>query len=349
MVELFARIGFGNVLEATSNIVPSNISNVSSGIETVINHNSNGGNPFMLGISRFNEKKQFSAETLDYYISADVCNSEGYFNEEHTLTLTVSSEGFAILTFDLINKEYPYEIKVDDTTYYLDSPILLLPFSVGSLTKEIKIIRWNKPNKPIVIQGISTYFDIQSSMIRQCNLSNQDRTNAEYPSWGIISNTGNLQIVDTYNVISKIRDAQRLYNCAIEFFIKTSYTQRRIGKYYITDFQEGNIQDITLFFGDILQSWQKIQVNPIVPFGYSAYTIAVAIKEHLGEILDIDYIIDLCYDYETEKHLGKIKTPIFYYEKGSLWNVMQKICEATACYISCDTNGVPKMKFDRWL
>jgi hypothetical protein len=51
-------------------------------------------------------------------------------------------------------------------------------------------------------------------------------------------------------------------------------------------------------------------------------------------------------DTETKKHFNKVELLRNYIEGGSLWNVMAQVCEAMGCYIFCNNEGKPEIKFN---
>lgn len=179
--------------------------------------------------------------------------------------------------------------------------------------------------------------------ISKIEFSGQDRSDTALPSWGIISNSGRLEMYDVDGSIGRLSREGKLARSPIYLDIDFGYRTERLGNFIITSASQDRDNSHTkIEFKDVLDSWQRIQMNtyiyPYVPREVFATDIIDEIKERAGQSL-------YYYDDTTQRWLENLYIEFPIIDSGSLWSQMTKICEVSACYIFCDSNGVPNIRY----
>jgi hypothetical protein len=301
MVNLSAKIESSQnsfIRNATTTVDKNNISIY---FNEIANQKANGNSPFLLGISSFKDKSTFVNESVDYFISRNVSNDNGEFDSTQTFSFTpTSSTTFIIIYFNLFNKEYPPNVILNNTvSYNLNSPVLCLPVEAGK-ENTIYIKTWNKPNRPLVIQGIQTFVEIKNSELISVDFSGQDRSDTNLPSWGIKSNSGNLEMFDTYGIIENMRKIGALTNSAINIYLNAGSRQEQIGGFYISN-MEKNRQTLKtkINFQDILLSWENIEVRSYL---LNEFLEGISSYDFINKILE-ENDITLVYSRDGEQYI----------------------------------------------
>ena len=339
MIELSAQIQlaedsyFTNLDASQEGFSPIN---VSADINDIANKVSKGGNPFLLGISKFSDKATYVDDKLDFYIS------DNYMSDEEYLTISFDGNNlkYAIFYFDTVNNEYPQYINYANvnggyTTYENNSPVTVI--DLGEVAnKSINLYRWSNPNYPIRIQGITTVVDIGKDNLTSINFSGQDRSDTNLPSWGIKSNSGKIEFKNNSGELFKtLKSNSTIYNCNINIYINTKNSNQQIGSFYIESCENSNdFSRCSLQFKDILPNWMEEKL----PIKYAksqelAYTLASNLGLKFADSKTLEYLLSIPFVFA-------------YYEEGSKWNVATKLCEATGCYIYCNKKGEPTIKYD---
>lgn len=313
--------------------------NVSTELNNVINKKSSGDNVFLLGLTKFKERGTYVDDKVDYYIGDIFSDSNGSFSSIYEFSLkTTADASFVVIYFDTFNNEYPPTVIVDyNTTYYLNSPTLCLKID-GYETHSISIPNWNKPNRPLVINGVQTFVDVNNRNLISIDFSGQDRSDTSLPSFGIKSNSGYLEMFDTDGIIESMRNLGVLSNSAINIYLNAKDRQDQIGGFYISNIDK-NRQTLKtkIDFQDILLSWENIEIRsyPLNEFleGISSY-------DFINKILE-ENDITMVHSRDGERYI-----PYPYIEGGSAWAVLTKFCELTGSYICCDKIGMPTMHYN---
>jgi hypothetical protein len=189
--------------------------NISSETVPINGEKSQGSNPFILGASKLGDGSTFSG-TVDYFISDYRYIEEkgfvrvkdnGIEETQQSLLITISGTNITSFTieFDKVNNRHPKMINIDGTDYSDYDAI----FTVGNLpsanSHTVRISNWNSPLYPLVIMGVyvEITIDIDYRNLIALNRSITYRGDNKLPSYGIISNTGNLEFND---LTGEIRD-----------------------------------------------------------------------------------------------------------------------------------------------
>ena len=168
--------------------------------------------------------------------------------------------------------------------------------------------------------------------IFKTEFSGQDRSDVSLPSWGIKSNSGNIEFSDTQKIYKSINSKST---------ITFSIYSKEIGTFYVTEVQFDEQTNRTkLSFQDVLKDWSNTETLGIdVTQNTTAYDVLTRIPKPSGTRINIA-------DTATENHLKAINIPFSYLEDGSFWNLMTKFCELTMCYIYCNNLGTPQIKYN---
>ena len=310
--------------------------NVSQNLNSLCQKTRKGKDVFLLGISKFAEKSQLVNESIDFYIGTEISDNNGQFATSYTITLQKSIKAsFAAIYFDTINNEYPNDITVNGAKLSVNSPICFFAVPNTSSTVTIIISNWNKSNRPLRIQGITTFIKFDEELI-SVDLGGQSKGETSLPSWGIKSNSGNIELFDAYDVIENMSSKGFLENCCVNLYLHINNTKTQIGHFYITKANKSEQKHQSqLEFQDVLISWQNIQM-PKIPFGKS-----MTAYDFLLSVMKTNRIT---WDENTETHLKSIVLANPYLNAGSFWEMLNKICEVSMCYIYCNRLGNPIIK-----
>lgn len=326
-----------------------------------------GGNPFALGFTQLGKGQIFHERThitnyeksAGFVVGEAFSDENGKFQDEYVIQISVLNLKSLTIVFDTYNHRHPKKIRILGTTtgwsatYTDDDPI----FSISDTTSLniwndegrennylIYIDDWSAPNAPLIIQGI--YITPQTLQIDHRNIisidrSIFDRSDISLPSWGIISNGGNIEFNDSNDEIK---------DYAEQGLLKDSQTVR----IYITDTISGLKEQV----GDFeTSSWY---------YDVDNRSASVSLIDGLGKLQNIDYAGMALLDSETSLYriLGDIfiamSSNFYFYgyisdyldaqtydilirtkvkyrwlESGSFWAQLQKICEVIGLYIYC--------------
>lgn len=342
MVELYATLSSDekdNLINASTNIVGNNIS---SAIGDVLNKAVKPTEYFLLGKTKLSEGKYYAPDQSKYFISEDFSDKDGYFNEAAEIEFYTNRNVNNIMLFvmfDVKNQAYPNTVSINGKTYNLKSPIATLFFnSKIGVANTIKFNTWNKPNMPIVIQGISTVLTINSSDLFNLSFTGDERSNFNIPSWGIKSNSGSLKLRDTYGLLKSLADIIEQNDVEIGFYLKSSSKTGQIGSFIIKNIfydRQTNVGNIE--YNDVLSKWDRIN-TAYIPLQLKSSVDTIAGKINAPNTIKI-------YDDATKNHLLNILINEPYVELGSSWANWVKICEVSGCYIYCNEKGEPTIRY----
>lgn len=350
MISLTARIDLitsenGGVLNSAS--ITQGKSNISTDLSNVVKSEKRGSNPFIFGNSILGEGAFFS-DGEAYYIGGVAADENGEFDTPYTLTLSGNQIKAFTIVFDDYNYQFPTQITVDGETYLNDDPY----FTVGNLspsdTKTIVINNWNTPNYPLRIQGI--YIDLTIEINRKNLISIDrsifDRTDNEEPSYGIMSNDGNIEFSDTKGEIKDYAEMQLLQSgISVEIYINNTITKtsQLIGKFDSSEWKYDNDnRSVTLKIKDDLEEWQEINIPAL------KYIPTVSQSMTLKEIYDwlynqtpAEYNM-LPFDELSNATKNVLNNSIVRYpmlDMGTLWDGWDKLCQIAQAHIYKTNEG----------
>ena len=316
-----------------------------------------GDMPFTKGSDYFFGFKSSDASSAenDYEITSQLHNQ---------FTIESSSNNFNTLNiaFDYKNGIYPTRLIINETSnepisVTNDSALLklsgLTPRQVGdSYYHTIHFVAMNKPNVPLIITGIFSKLsvDIDSRRLDELTLEHQSVGDNERPSFGIISNSGDISLID-YDMTFKSLAQLGLLNedCPITMTATDTLTGKSatIGKYLTNSWQYNtNNNTVSVSLKDDLLTWQELAfdgfVGQIQHFDEQArkyyYSdsgnyadIYQKITENFPNVIITDFL-DVSFIELLESLIdGEIQ--ICQMSRSPLWGAMQKLCEVSGVHI----------------
>ena len=202
-------------------------------------------------------------------------NEQGIFPNAYELVISSYSPINSItLAFDTTNARHPQSIELvsadgSSTTYIDDDAIftLIKPPKYSNNSGTVIIRNWNKPNSQFLLSGIYTSINIivDKRNLISFNGKITDRSDIKTPSYGIISNTGNLEFKD---INGEIRDyaEQMLLTSELKAYIKLKNTlSNTVVDVAVYETREWNYDNdnrkISVSLKDNLEEWQDIYVD----------------------------------------------------------------------------------------
>lgn len=197
----------------------------------------------------------------------------------------------------------------------------------------------------IISQG--NIYEIGDRLLK-IEFSGQDRSDILKPSWGIMSNSGFLEMYDSNGIMRELHKNGLLIDSKIRIRIALK-KNKQIGEFYVSSFTNDSKTLITkIGFRDILYEWSKKAMPKYLNRSFiingSSQTFYSA-KEIIDSIIKMADVSLRYQDEATKSYLQNINIPFASLSEGSLWNQMSKICEFSGCYIFCDKGGVPNIKY----
>lgn len=256
--------------------------------------------------------------------------------------------------------------KGTENTYLDDDAVFTIADLPKSKMHSITISNWNTPYCPLVITGIYTEVDINIDYRNLISLQRTiyDRSDLKLPSFGIISNTGNIEFNDNDGEVRDYAE-QLLLQSGLKCEINLNNTlvegaSEKIGLFETDQWNYDNdSRVVSVSLKDDLEEWQEINVATIEydprviehkPFSW--------LYEHLwkltsnreayvntyGEVVsgtgnyNMLSLVEL--DEETQAVLNNtyIQYPLL--ESGSLWQQWTKLCEVCQLHIYKNNDGV---------
>lgn len=361
MITLTAKIGLnlggsGTLSGVTSNLLGNNIS---SDIGKVLGSKSKGGNPFLLGVTKFRENAHFS-DGEDYFISKQVSNAEGNFDERFEIDITGENiDGFTI-KFDTYNNRHPKSIVVDGVKYYDDDATYNITSLESSNSHKIIIDNWSDAGYPLVITSIAVGvggIEVDYRNLISLNRSIFYRGDNKFPSYGIISNTGNLEFNDLDGEVRDYAEQMLLTSdLKVEITLNNTLTKtkEKVAVFETRDWDYDNDnRSVSVSLKDDLEEWQDIQVqgfshDPRNPFSVisdgkmSNLYIWLQGKDEKGNYRTPKKYKMFSFAELDEKTQDILDTTIVQYpllENGTLWQQWQKVCEVCGLYIYKNNEG----------
>ena len=246
------------------------------------------------------------------------------------------------IDFDKINNRHPKRIYIDDVEYIDDDPIFTIANLNSSTRHKIRIDNWNSPNYPLVITGIYAEVNIDIDYRNLISISRSifDRSDLKLPSFGIISNTGNIEFNDNSGEIRDYAE-QLLLQSGLSCEIKLNNTlvdgaSETIGLFETDQWDYDNDNRVvSVSLKDDLEEWQDILLEEY-PL-QNAMTMYEIYEYLVGKTPSKwEFILD---NETTTTRLKNITCPYPYLESDNLWAQWQKLCEVCALYIYKNNDG----------
>lgn len=350
MITLTAKI---NILEGNSGTlsgVSANVSgnNISSEIDSILSTQTIATNPFIIGASTLGDGSTFS-DKVDYFIGQELSDDNGFFETPYEIKVVGENITSLTLVFDETNNRHPTSIVIDGVEYFDDDPIYTISLNP---TNEhlIKITNWNAPKYPLVLSGlfagVSVGVGFDKNNLVSIMYSMYERSDYKLPSYGVVSNTGELKFNDLTGEIKDYANQNLLVeglDVTLSITNTISNKTKKIGvlKTNEWDYNEYN-RVVSVTLKDELTEWQDIQVDGI--------TYDPRITEPTSMGFFYDYLCEktprkykmLSYvelDETVKDLLSSTKVPYAFLQSGSLWEQWEKICHACGLYIYKNSQG----------
>jgi hypothetical protein len=359
MITLTARIDLisddNGTLSSVSGEIPKN--NISSEIGAILGSKKQGSNPFILGASKLGDGSTLSGE-VDYFIGGVPSNENGMFVPPYEITISGNDITSLTIEFDKVNNRRPNTIVIDNVEYADDDAVFTVNVpSANSHT--ITIDNWNTPLYPLVIMGIyvDISIDIDYRNLIALNRSINYRGENKLPSYGIISNTGNLEFNDLNGEIKDYAE-QLLLTSDLKVVINLNNTlantHEQVGIFETRDWDYDNDnRSVSVSLKDDLEEWQDIQAqgfdyDPRDRFKIIAYGKMSNVYKWLqGQDENGNYRTPEKYqmlsfeelDEKTQNILENTTIDYPLLNDGTLWEQWQKLCEVCGLYIYKNNEG----------
>lgn len=337
MITLTARISLldSNSGTLSGGTINNSKSNISSNFGAVVTSKKQGSNPFIFGASILGNGACFE-DSVPYYIGSISASSSGIFATSYNITINGNGIKALTIEFDTYNNQHPNSISIDGTTYADDDAIFTISGLTSASSHSIIISNWNTPNYPLRIQGI--YVDIEIVIDNRNMLSIErniaDRSDFKLPSWGIISNTGNVEFNDIDGEVKDYAE-QNLLNSGLTAIIELKNTlvsgkAEQVGKFNTDTWNYNNIDKVVgVSLKDDLLEWQKIRVNS---YTLTTQKTMLDLYNYLKSITPTKWAFATL-DSKTSDILSNTICKYPYLDNASLWSEFQKICDICALYI----------------
>ena len=244
------------------------------------------------------------------------------------------------------SKKKKKEIFDDDSIFTIQ-----IPENISNIVT-LEIPNWNAPNFPLVISGIYTNIslDINRRNLISFSRSIFDRSDHKRPSYGIISNTGNIEFNDLNGEIADYAEQLLLTSdlSVVAHLNNTlAKTSEKIGVFETREWDYDNDnRSVSVSLKDDLEEWQDISVegfsyDPRKPFNILENGTMADLYRWLYNATPSKYkMLSLAeLDEQTRTILGStsIRYPLL--ESATLWRQWQKLCEVCALYIYKNNEG----------
>lgn len=355
MITLNAKISLISTNNDTLKSVSTNVSKInnSSEIGAILGVRKESKNPFIFGKSKFSDKPTFSSG-VDYFIGSQASDQNGNFDTPYEIKVKSGNINSLTIAFDTTNNRHPKSLKVDGVEYFDDDAIFTIVGLENTSDHTIVIENWNKENALLVITGIYVNISIDINNRNLISLTSTifDRGNYELPSYGIISNTGNIEFNDFNGEVKDYAEQLLLTSdLKVEITLKDTLTKKeeQIALMETTDWDyNNNNRSVSVSLQDDLVEWQNIQVdgfsyNPRNPFKI----LPNGSMEDLYRWLQNSERTPTKYrmlsfgelDFNTKNILSTTKIDYPFLESGTLWEQWVKLCKVCGLYIFKNRNG----------
>ena len=342
-IEIFSKETSAEIKSISVN-VPKN--NISALIDNIINTQKDGSNPFIFGASILDNSARFS-DGESYYIGSLPANAEKSFvtteyPNGYEIVITCDDADINNFThfniiFDSYNNQFPPKIYIDNQEFTVESYSFIVANLTAQNTHTIYIKEWNVANYPLRIQGIysalSIYCDRRNLISIDAPVS--DRSDNEQPSYGIISNAGNLEFIDGTGEVKTLAQFGLLKSkLSVYIYLENTLSKKKnlIGQFITDKFSYDSMNfHVTVSFKDDLESLQESNMNkiPLQENSITLYNLFEIIKNTI--ISNIDFNFELTNN--AKNILSNININYAYLDTGTYWSQINKIAVLAGLHI----------------
>lgn len=352
MITLTAKINLLSGYDGSLNNIESNLSgsNVSVGISQILGVKRQGSNPFILGVSVLGGDDTLS-DGEDFFIGEEPANQYGVFETPYVFTLQGTGIKALEIVFDTYNNQYAPAVIIDDVYYENNSTeFVATNLDNSKETHTIKIESWSAPNYPLRIQGIYVSLSINIDRKNLIGIESKivDRSDLKLPSWGIISNTGNIEFNDIDgSILYYVEEMILTSGLNVEIRLNNTLYEGKselIGKFKTDEWNYDNdSRVVSVSIKDDLEEWQEINVPEVT---YDARVVEAKslqwFYEYLWTITNTNYEMlrfsDL--DEATKNILENTYVQYPMLKAGSLWEQWTKLCQVCQLHIYKNNEGI---------
>lgn len=328
--------------------------NISSDVSDIVGETIYGNDIFILGSSLLDNGGTLSATQEDYYCGSTLSNKNGIFETPYTLTLSGKGIKNFTLVFDTYNNEHPNSIKVDEIIYEDDDNI----FTVAVESKDthtIVIDNWNKPNRGLRLQGIACEVCIKvgRNNLTSLSLNTTDRDDNRLPTFGIISNTCEIEFNDLNGEILDYIEQDLLVQgleCKVYLNDTLKGIKEQLGVYYADSWNYDNDnRSVSVSLKDDLEEWQNINVEAL-SYDYrkpQAQNLAYFynwLKNKTPSKYNMAGYDEL--DSTTKNILSNTYIAYPFLESDTLWGQWDKLCQAAQAHIKKEADGTTSFVYN---
>lgn len=160
--------------------------------------------------------------------------------------------------------------------------------------------------------------------------------------WGIESNIANIKFKDLQGNFKSYIKNETVYNAKVEIYFSDStdnYNQNElIGTFFVKTVEySDNTSTVEITLNDGLEAWQSIEIPAI--YKYNAGNLYDIVIDAIGDANYQNFFVPFD-TYEAKNILTGISLNSgINWEKSNLWNIMQKVCEASRCCLYTNEKG----------
>lgn len=367
MISIKAKINIGGEgkIEKNGGFIspPNNFINVSAPLSAIIGQkNPKPQNGFILGESILGSGAVY-VDSLSYIRGRELSNNNGNFSTPYTIQFVGNELKNAVILFDEENNAYPIFVKYKYSTdngetwsaekvTYTNDPRIELVLDTPSNLVEVTIPNWNKANSPLIIMGLYVIgtFEINKENLVSFSSDILDRTNTEYPSYGLISNSANLTCIDFGGDMFELITQKILYSGSIvDIYLDNNVanTEEQICSMVVQRLQYNNANNqVSMQLKDNLENWQEINVEAeyYVPTVSSSKTAKYFYNYLYKKTLALGNYNILAFNQLNSNVQDILDNTTIEYpilESSNLWEEWDKLCQLCFLHMYIDnTNTV---------
>lgn len=361
----------GKLNDATITLNGQNVggNNVSADIKDVLNKRSIGGNPFLLGVSGLNGGATYSKKPLDFFVGNILSSTPTQsgelpsFPEKYILTLIGEKIKVFTIVFDEVNETYPRSLLIDGKFVSNENTSAIITVDEAD-THTIEFLDLNKPNRPLIIQGvfIDLKYEINNRNLQSLEAYRRDRGDYSKPSYGVISSYGQLDFKDYDGKIKDYYEQLLLKSgLSVDLVVRNTLVktdgngnpiQWKKHRYYTDKWSYGNNSNlVSVSLKDDLEEWQNINITGLEKSIKKDYSISFKevyeylysctpskyrlqsfneLDEKTKDILENSYISYLKEATQLDEQKEITHNVL---ENGTLWDSFSKLCIACSLHI----------------
>lgn len=356
--------------EKTNNIISDNLTFANTSIQPTSNgdfkgllkrENSNKGvNALTFGQDLyFNDNGML--DNVDNY--GGVLDSEeskfeivwGIVNSDNTYNVKITFENAEnlkdiVVYGDKESQQFPTRAILDGSTeVFSDDYIWTLQFPSESATHTIEFTHWNRANYNAVLTFIGVmvkYIEIdKTNGLKFVESLSQSTGQPSEIFYGVVPNSGNIEIIDIYGELSDMVKGGILQNSSVP--VSIFFNNKTIQHHITTDTSASiNSKNLNINISNKLSNWDNIIYNGkrLGLTQTNAYNLLSDVFSYIG-VFDIDSMLTETIVYGTGNTIGTVKDYLQsiqilfpFLEKSTFREAIDKFCTLAQLNVFCDNN-----------